>query len=96
MWTADVVIIGGGIVGVSLAYHLARRGSSDVVVLERDLIGSGSTSRANGGVRLQFATPLNIELSRETVRVPEGGVDHQAVGGWVEVGDHPAATCSRP
>lgn len=71
MRTADVVIIGGGIVGVSLAYHLARRGSSDVVVLERDLIGSGSTSRANGGVRLQFATPLNITLSLEAVRVFE-------------------------
>jgi sarcosine oxidase subunit beta len=71
MRSADVVIIGGGIVGTSLAYHLARRGCRDVLVLERDLVGSGSTSRANGGVRLQFATPLNIRLSLEAVRVFE-------------------------
>jgi sarcosine oxidase subunit beta len=60
---ADVVIVGGGIVGASIAYHLAARGVRDVVVLERDHIGSGSTTRNAGGVRLQFSTEINVQLS---------------------------------
>jgi glycine/D-amino acid oxidase-like deaminating enzyme len=46
--TADVVVIGGGAVGCSIAYHLARRGVRDVVVLERETVGSGTTSKAAG------------------------------------------------
>jgi sarcosine oxidase subunit beta len=60
---AEVVIIGGGIVGASIAYHLAARGVRDVVVLERDQLGSGSTTRNAGGVRLQFSTEINVVLS---------------------------------
>jgi sarcosine oxidase subunit beta len=55
--TADVVIIGGGIVGASVAFHLAERGCTDVLVVERAAEqGSGSTGKATGGVRAQFAT----------------------------------------
>src|SRR5437016_11786411 len=61
--TASAVIIGGGVVGCSIAYHLARRGLRDVVVLERETIGSGSTSKAAGGIRVQFATRVEIEFS---------------------------------
>ena len=60
---AEVVIVGGGIVGASIAYHLASRGMRDVVVLEREEIGSGSTTRNAGGVRLQFSTEINVRLS---------------------------------
>jgi sarcosine oxidase subunit beta len=60
---AEVVIVGGGIVGASIAYHLAARGVRDVVVLERDQLGSGSTTRNAGGVRLQFSTEINVVLS---------------------------------
>ena len=60
---AEVVIVGGGIVGASIAYHLASRGMRDVVVLEREQIGSGSTTRNAGGVRLQFSTEINVRLS---------------------------------
>lgn len=63
MERADVVIVGGGIVGASIAYHLAARGVRDVVVLERDHLGSGSTTRNAGGVRLQFSTEINVVLS---------------------------------
>lgn len=63
MERADVVIVGGGIVGASIAYHLAARGVRDVVVLERDQLGSGSTGRNAGGVRLQFSTEINVRLS---------------------------------
>jgi sarcosine oxidase subunit beta len=60
---ADVVIVGGGIIGASIAYHLAARGVRDIVVLERDRLGSGSTTRNAGGVRLQFSTEINVRLS---------------------------------
>ncbi|MGH2492998.1 MAG: NAD(P)/FAD-dependent oxidoreductase [Candidatus Limnocylindria bacterium] len=63
MERADVVIVGGGIVGASIAYHRAARGVRDVVVLERDELGGGSTTRNAGGVRLQFSTEINVLLS---------------------------------
>jgi len=62
--TAEVVIIGGGVMGVSTAYHLARRGVRDIVLLEKDtFLGHGATGRCAGGVRYQFATEVNIRLS---------------------------------
>jgi sarcosine oxidase subunit beta len=60
---ADVVIIGGGAVGASTAFHLATGGVTDVVLLERETLASGSTSRSAGGARLQFADELNVRLS---------------------------------
>lgn len=66
--TADVVIIGGGIVGASVAFHLTERGCTDVLVLEREAEqGTGSTGRATGGVRAQFATAINIQMSRYSI-----------------------------
>ena len=62
--TADVVIIGGGIVGSSIAYHLAVAGCSNIVVVEGEAHqGKGSTGKSMGGVRAQFATPVNILMS---------------------------------
>ncbi len=64
MTTADVVILGGGIVGSSVAYHLAEAGCSNVLVVERaPEQGRGSTGVATGGVRAQFATPVNVRMS---------------------------------
>lgn len=60
---ADIVIVGAGAIGASIAYQLGRRGARDVVVLERDAVGAGSTSKAAGGIRVQFATRVEIELS---------------------------------
>jgi len=65
--TADIVIIGAGAVGASIAYHLARRGARDVVVLEREMVGSGSTSKAAGGIRVQFGTRVEIEFSLRSI-----------------------------
>ncbi len=64
METADVAIIGGGIVGSSIAYHLTEAGCNDVLVIERETTqGKGSTGKSMGGVRAQFATPVNIQMS---------------------------------
>jgi sarcosine oxidase subunit beta len=64
---ASVVIVGGGIMGVSAAFHLAEAGVHGVVLLERDQLGSGSTSRAAGGVRAQFSDALNTEIARRSL-----------------------------
>ena len=60
--TAEIIVIGAGIMGCSIAHHLAERGASNVVVIEKGLIGRGSTADAAGGIRLQFSTRANIEL----------------------------------
>lgn len=69
--SASVVVIGGGVMGLSAAYHLARAGVSDVVVIERHTLGSGSTCKAAGGVRAQFSDPVNIELGQRSLRAYE-------------------------
>ncbi|MFD4527741.1 NAD(P)/FAD-dependent oxidoreductase [Streptomyces sp. NPDC058470] len=65
--TARVVVIGGGVMGASIAYHLARAGVPDVVLVERDELASGSTSRAAGGIRAQFSDELNIQLGARSL-----------------------------
>ena len=68
METADVVIIGSGIVGSSVAYHLAQAGCTNVLVVEREAHqGKGSTGKSMGGVRAQFSTPVNIQMSRYSI-----------------------------
>jgi sarcosine oxidase subunit beta len=70
--TADVVIAGGGVMGTSTAYHLAKRGMTDVVLLEREpFLGAMSTGQCAGGIRHQFSTEINIRLSIESIRMME-------------------------
>jgi len=67
--SAEVVIIGGGVVGLSIAHHLAARGMKDIVVFEKEnMVGMGSTGRCAGGFRHQFSTEVNIQLSLLSVR----------------------------
>jgi sarcosine oxidase, subunit beta len=83
---ADVVVVGGGAVGTSIAFHLAEAGVA-VTLLERDALSSGSTSRAAGGVRTQFSDPLNIVIGLRSVEAfsrfaerPGGEIDFRQVG----------------
>jgi sarcosine oxidase subunit beta len=66
--TADVVVIGGGVMGASTAYHLALRGQKNIVLLERDeFFGQEATGRCAGGVRFQFSTEVNVRLSLQSL-----------------------------
>ena len=83
---ADVVVVGGGIIGTSVAFHLTEAGV-DVCLLERDELASGSTSRAAGGFRSQFSDPLNVAISLRSIDAftrfaerPGGEIDLAQVG----------------
>ncbi len=69
--TADVVIIGGGIIGLSIAYSLALKKAGKVVLFEKGQLGGGSTSRCVGGIRVQFSTEINIRFSLESLKTFE-------------------------
>jgi sarcosine oxidase subunit beta len=81
-----VVIIGGGVVGLSIAYHLAVRGYRDVALVERRTLGSGATSKGTGGIRQQFSSRVNIVLSRRSVDYFAGF--HDRVGGSARFRQH--------
>jgi sarcosine oxidase subunit beta len=65
--TRSIVIVGGGIVGLSTAWHLLQRGCRDILICERDAVGAGSTGRASGGIRQQFAREVEIRMAVESV-----------------------------
>ena len=69
--SAEIAIIGGGIMGISTAFHLARRGQKNIVLLEKELLAQASTGLCVGGIRQQFSHPANILLSQETVHLFE-------------------------
>ena len=65
----DCVVIGGGVMGASILYNLAARGVTDSVLLERDTLGSGSTGRSSGAIRMHYSTEVNARLAWESLRV---------------------------
>ena len=84
---AEAVIVGGGVMGASIAFHLAEAGMRDVLLLERDALASGSTARAAGGVRTQFSDELNIRIALRSIEAfmgfserPGGEIDLHQVG----------------
>jgi sarcosine oxidase subunit beta len=84
---AEVVIVGGGVMGVSAAFHLAEAGVTGVILLESGALGSGSTCKAAGGVRAQFSDRVNIELGQRSLEAfrgfaarPGGEIDLRQVG----------------
>jgi len=85
--TAQVVVIGGWVIGASTLYHLAQKGCRSVVLLEKEAaLGTGSTAKAAGGIRHQFSTETNIQLSLGSVRKFHqfsAEVEYPAVFNWV-------------
>ncbi len=80
--SAEVVVIGGGAVGASAAHHLRELGVDDVLLVERDSLGSGSTSKSAGGVRMQFADELNVRIAQRSLAELQrmDGIDLRQVG----------------
>ena len=81
------MVVGGGVIGTSIAFHLAEAGVANVVLIERDELGAGSTSKAAGGVRAQFSDALNIQLGARSLRAfadfgarPGREIDFRRVG----------------
>ena len=68
---ADIVIIGGGIQGCSIAYNLAKKGAKDIVILEKNTCANGSSGRCGAGIRQQFGTKMNCILARESMKTFE-------------------------
>lgn len=66
--TAEVVIIGGGISGVAIAYNLAKKGVKDIVVIEKNYLASGATGRCGAGIRQQWGTEMNIKVAMESIK----------------------------
>jgi sarcosine oxidase, subunit beta len=93
---AEVVIIGGGVIGTSAAFHLAEAGITDVVVLEKNQLAAGSTALSAGGFRMQFSDEINIALAQRSIAAfenfavrPGGQIDMHQVG-YLFLLDNPA------
>ena len=87
---AEVVVVGAGIMGLSIAYHLARRGVTNVTVVDRSYLCGGASGRNGGGVRAQWSSEANVRLMHESIRMCREfatqmkitlSCDHRAVDG---------------
>jgi len=85
---AEVVIIGGGIMGLSIAYNLASRGCTDVVVFERGYLAEGASGRNGGGVRQQWSTEINVRLMQESVELCRRFAHELGVNVWFRQGGY--------
>jgi len=85
---AEIVIVGGGVMGLSIAYHLAKRGLTDVVVRERVYLAEGASGRNGGGVRQQWSTETNIRLMQESVELCRRFAVDLGVNVWFRQGGY--------
>lgn len=69
--TSDIVVVGGGVIGASIAYHLARQGGASVMLLERQAVGNGTTGRSGAIVRQHYSNDFTIRMARESLHVFE-------------------------
>ena len=86
--TTEAVVIGGGVMGASILYNLTARGVSRPVLLERDTLGSGSTGRSSGAIRMHYSTEINARLAWESLKIFQNFDEIVGGGdvGWVNTG----------
>ena len=85
---AEIVIVGAGVMGLSIAYHLAKRGLNDVVVVDRGYLAEGASGRNGGGVRQQWSTELNIRLMQQSVELCRRFAVELGVNVWFRQGGY--------
>ena len=86
--TAEIAIIGGGVMGLSIAYQLARRGMSDVVVIERGYLAEGASGRNGGGVRMQWSSELNVKLMQRSIEMCSDLAQELGLNIWFRQGGY--------
>jgi sarcosine oxidase subunit beta len=84
----EIAIIGGGVMGLSIAYQLAKRGLTDVVVLERGYLAQGASGRNGGGVRMQWSTELNVRLMQQSIELCRRFAQEIGVNVWFRQGGY--------
>jgi sarcosine oxidase subunit beta len=84
----EIAIVGGGVMGLSIAYQLARRGLTDVVVIERGYLAQGASGRNGGGVRMQWSTELNVRLMQQSIELCRRFAQEIGVNVWFRQGGY--------
>ena len=85
---AEVVVIGGGIMGLCIAYHLARMGTKNVVVLEKSYLCGGASGRNGGGIRAQWSSEANVRLMQESIRLCREFASEMKINVWFRQGGY--------
>lgn len=85
---ASVVVVGGGIMGLATAYHLAKNGQRDIVVLERSYLNSGASGRNGGGMRMQWSTEQNVTLMQESMALCRKLSTELGINIWLRQGGY--------
>ncbi len=85
---AETVVIGGGVIGLAIAWNLARLGKSDIVILERSYLAAGASGRNGGGIRQQWSTELNIRLMQESVALVKRFTTDLGINVWLRQGGY--------
>jgi sarcosine oxidase subunit beta len=85
---ADVVVIGAGIMGLSIAYHLAKLGTTNVTVVDRGYLCSGASGRNGGGIRAQWSSEANVRLMQESIRMCQEFANVMKINIWLRQGGY--------
>src|SRR5215469_15439398 len=85
---AEVVIVGAGIMGLSIAYHLAELGVTDVLVVDKGYLCGGASGRNGGGVRAQWSSEANVRLMQESIRLCREFAAEMKINVWFRQGGY--------
>lgn len=85
---AEVVVIGAGIMGLSIAYHLARLGITDIAVIDKSYLCGGASGRNGGGIRAQWSSETNVRLMQESIRMCQDFASEFKINVWLRQGGY--------
>jgi sarcosine oxidase subunit beta len=85
---AEIVVVGAGIMGLSIAYHLARAGTTDVVVVDKSYLCGGASGRNGGGIRAQWSSEANVRLMQESIRMCRDFAGEFKINVWLRQGGY--------